>query len=471
MKKSKKFVLSALSAIIGLCGVLGLTAPRRASANSAPSFYYGSTGSGAVVLTDCPVTVRHEQLTFDLDANINQHDLNESDPAEYANTVTAEYTFFNPEDYDVHATLVFPFGTMPDYIWNGELGSYYKSDNITVDGAPVETRLRHTYTLAYAGGIFDIDAGIARLRDDYAESNFIDKALPVYRYIVSLEASNAYVFVDHDGLQVASDLGGWTSYGPNGHSGLFEYVRNVETYELYVFGEEINVEDRISFYTDNRFRVPTSGKVAKTIVEQLTYDDFIYRRYDENNGVSRVDWHNAAVEIIDSSFADRQTLGLHKMDFYNSLMCWYEYDVDFPADSTVINKVTAPMFPTIDADYSPNTYTFTYLLSPASKWGSFSDLDIRINTDSYLIDQSHYANFEATDGGYAMHLDSLPDSELVFTLCTSANPIRIRTAASYALAAVVVVIIVVIVCAVVYFIGMMIALGVLLARRNNKPKV
>lgn len=466
MRKYEKIGLPVLSAIMGLCAVLGLTVPRRASANSAPSHYYGSTGSGSFILTDCPVSVRHEQLTFNVGVDADIFGIGERDPAEYKNTVTAEYTFYNPEDYDVHATLAFPFGNMPDYLWrDNDFESFFTPDNITVDGTPVETRLRHTYA-QYIYGEFDVDGQLERLCDDYTDSFFVDKTKPIYRYDFTLLSDGGFAFFDYDGLNVCTNISGWTSCGPTKHKGLFTKADG-NSYTVYVFGEEIDVSGRTSFYTDSRLKTPTSGKVTKSVVEELTYDDFIFGSFDEEKGVSRVDWHNAAVEIIDGTFADGYTLGINDMNFYDSLMCWFEYDVDFPARSTVVNSVTAPMFPSIDADYSPDLFEYNYLLTPASKWDSFSDLDIRINTDAYLIEKSAFANFEETDGGYSLHLDDLPENDLSFTLCESEDPEHKYSAVGHVLNIAVIALIVVIAIFVVYVLGVTISLCVLESRRSK----
>ena len=203
-----------------------------------------------------------------------------------------------------------------------------------------------------------------------------------------------------------------------------------------MFGEEIDFESRMSFYTDGNHKKPADGEVFKVQCEELTFDDFIFGGYIEDNGVSRVDWYNAAIEVLDTGINRYNTMSMYDFNLYNRLMQWYEYDVDFPAGAEVINTVTAPMFPSVDMSYAPSKYTFTYLLSPAAKWDSFADLDIVINTKSYVIEQSYFADLETVDGGYTMHFDNLPDDELIFTLCSSKNPDRVENVRGIALAVV-----------------------------------
>ncbi|MBQ3000737.1 MAG: hypothetical protein IJD63_03205, partial [Oscillospiraceae bacterium] len=83
--------------------------------------------------------------------------------------------------------------------------------------------------------------------------------------------------------------------------------------------------------------------------------------------------------------------------------------------------VTAPIYPSIDTDYDPDIYGYTYLLSPAKTWKSFGTLDIVVNTP-YYITESSLEGFEKTDTGYTLTLEGLPDGELTFTLSTSEDP-------------------------------------------------
>lgn len=418
MKKYQRIAIAALATVVGIGGIIGLSLPRKASANSAPAHYFGTTGGGATVTTaDCPIVVKHEQLTFDLVPDINLSKLNDSDAGTYENKVTAEYTFHNPEDYDVHATLVFPFGVAPDYVWIGDATEYFPSENIKVNGETVETHMRHTLARR---GEFDIDGDLARLHDDYVDCEFVDKTKPVYHYTATVTANDAIAYLDVDGIKAATNIGGWASQGPNGHESIFTHVDTLHMFELYVFGDEIDFEDRISFYTDGSRKRPAEGEVFKVNCEELTFDDFIFGGYIEDNGVSRVDWYNAAIEVVDSGLSHSNTMNLYNLNLYNRLMQWYEYEIDFPAGADVVNSVTAPMFPDINMDYTPSKYTFTYLLSPATKWESFADIDITVNTDAYIL--SSTIHFEKTDGGYEVHLDSLPNGELEFELCSSQSP-------------------------------------------------
>ena len=92
---------------------------------------------------------------------------------------------------------------------------------------------------------------------------------------------------------------------------------------------------------------------------------------------------------------------------------------------TIVNTVTAPIYPSIKGDYEPAIFEYTYLLSPANTWKEFGNLDIVINTPYYLIKNS-IEGFEYKNPGYELHLTGLPEEELVFTLCSEKKAISTR---------------------------------------------
>ena len=102
-------------------------------------------------------------------------------------------------------------------------------------------------------------------------------------------------------------------------------------------------------------------------------------------------------------------------------MRWYEYTITLEPGQTLKNAVTAPLYPAIDADYTPSIYAYTYLLSPAKTWTQFGELDITVNTPYYMT-ECGIDGFTRTDSGYALTLPGLPEGELTFTLSEAERP-------------------------------------------------
>ena len=105
--------------------LLGVWTAPTASANSAQSHWSGTDRTGAIVTDEiCPLEVQGEKLTFEVQEFPRNYYSTAEEFLAYTGRVTAEYTFYNPADYTVTATLVFPFGAVPDYgyFYDDQLG-------------------------------------------------------------------------------------------------------------------------------------------------------------------------------------------------------------------------------------------------------------------------------------------------------------------------------------------------------------
>ena len=151
------------------------------------------------------------------------------------------------------------------------------------------------------------------------------------------------------------------------------------------------------------------------------FKDYALRGYDENSGILESDWYNAQVELLrlGSEIWGNGLVQIEAGVF--SLMRWYEYTITLEPGQTLKNAVTAPLYPAIDADYTPSIYAYTYLLSPAKTWTQFGELDITVNTPYYMT-ECGIDGFTRTDSGYALTLPGLPEGELTFTLSEAERP-------------------------------------------------
>jgi hypothetical protein len=114
-----------------------------------------------------------------------------------------------------------------------------------------------------------------------------------------------------------------------------------------------------------------------------------------------------------SSPTDLKTLDLdfgYRGDGYALL-----YTVDFPAGRLQNVTVTYEAATDMLTTFSQRTYSYTYLLSPASNWASFGTLDIELipaaNTPPLAAARPELTE---EDGRYVAHLDALPEGELNF---------------------------------------------------------
>ena len=165
--------------------------PETVSANSAPPYWNGSDGMGAILAGDrCPIEVEREHLRFSL-TEFPAWEESAENFANYSGKFTAEYTFFNPTDSAVELSLVFPFGVLPDYYpYDEELDRASFGYAIRLDGADVPYTLRHTLDgQPYArGSSFDLEKGLERLYSSRKPFYFDD--LPVKTYTYSIDAAS-----------------------------------------------------------------------------------------------------------------------------------------------------------------------------------------------------------------------------------------------------------------------------------------
>lgn len=400
--------------IFALCIVLAL-APM-VSANSGPAWWEGTTASGMIVTgEDCPIVVDHETLTFEIPAFPAEYYSQEDDFAVYPASVTAEYTFRNPTDADVTVELLFPFGTVPDYAPGIQMLPWKYT--VTADGAPVETVLRHSLV----SGDFDMAADSARLHDGYMDHAFYTPETPVttirYRPAgVAWEEDQvirAKLRLDSDPSRTKYTLSPANSYETEeGYALAGSGLMEGDEAWLTIFGA---VPEEPLEWMLFRNGEQIEGTMEVISVEETTLKEYLLSSLPAD--VSETDWYNAVIQNWDRH---ETQYGYWDVDSLR-LMGWYEYSLTIPAGETLVNAVTAPVYPDIHNGWDPAIYTYEYLLSPAKGWADFGTLDIQIKTP-YHMTQCNLGTFRKTDEGYRMELDGLPEKELTFVLSEDADP-------------------------------------------------
>ena len=448
MLKLRKITLFA-TVLIMMAAAL-INAPKlKAHANSAQTHWYGTTAYGlSFTGENCPLTVLGEKLTFDINEFPEIYygeDIAEK-LAKYNASVTAEYNFYNPEDYAVTATLAFPFGERSDYflyfgedetanrLKDTETGKY----GITVNGNRAEFVLRHTFKAAYEN--FSAYGDLKKLSSEYLADEFYRPDLPVtvYNYRAEgLDPNNysavaAFAHRPKENSKLAFNASIFRSFKNYVQAG--EWVSKDNTLTVYCFGEAVDPALGWKTYADGSLKKETGGSVVylpeKTA--RMTFEEFAFLNYDEDGEVSRTDWYNAFLcfiknaEMIDTVLPEPTGLILTDPADKNryDLLRWFEYEITVPAKSEVINTVTAPLYPSINAAYTPPIYAYEYLLSPASTWAEFGNLEIYINTPFYINGTPSLGKFQRTDTGYRFTSRGLPEGELSFKLCKEEFPVR-----------------------------------------------
>ena len=235
-----------------------------AFANSAQTHFRGISPTGALLTEEkSPLVVEGERLTFDLQEFPKNYDAEQADYLAYGGKVTAEYIFRNPADYDVTATLAFPFGRTPDYGYDHDpetgqrlLAADGEKYDVTVDGLPVDKAVRHTFS--YRGEDFALEKDLSRLREGYFTDAFWKPDLPVtkYRWRVSgideekFQAARLGFRREEDSgerkLLLADFCGGEFM---EDYVSVMTWVENGAIVTVYVFGEPLT-ED-LDWFSEN----------------------------------------------------------------------------------------------------------------------------------------------------------------------------------------------------------------------------
>ncbi len=422
-------------------------------ANSARTYWRGVDAMGATVMEEiCPVEVERELLTFDL-TELYQHSYETKEEfLSYSGKVSAEYTFHNPADYTVTAKLFFPFGAIGFGTYEDEngidrsnidIGKY----GITVNGTEIEKRVRHTLDTRTRLTVLE---QIPWLSDAYITDDFYKPDTMVMKYTYEVKGIDekqypstvvSFTWAVGDGSTKLCVTPSSATYSAESGEVTFE-VRS-RRFDVYMIGAPLATPLQMKcFVSDN-------GKLGEEIPATISGVRFEYpdlekhllRGWSEDTGVSRIDWYNAKLTLLKGDLtgeqrhyfstsgekalamltSDEEGYSFSTKEFLSNLMQWYEYEITVPAKSRIVNKVTAPIYPSIDRAYQPAIYEYTYLLSPAGTWKHFGELEIVINTPYYMIENT-LDGFEKTPNGYVLRRTGLPEGELLFTLSTSEDP-------------------------------------------------
>lgn len=408
-----------------------------ASANSAAQKWEweGADGVGAILTGDqCPIEVVSEHLTFSISEfpkMLSEGDIEEFQA--YSGKFKAEYTFFNPTEYDYNLKLVFPLGTVPEY-YPFNAAEYDRTSlgyAIEKDGENVDFTIRHTLNGMPRYGNYDLEQGIGQLYP--TERKFYSDDLPVnvyhYRVEVPKQGTENYDRVnfalsfDASAERTRVFCSDYCNYSVN--NGRAKLVHSFDSaqeealeFSVYVLGEDISEPENCVYRYDRSTPIEDEDAVVTLVSkDSLTFADLALSFRKEESPVSESDWKNAFIDYIEKNKNSNSFYANIKPTMFGSawdFMEWFEYSLSIPAGERIINSVSAPIYPTIDSRYEQGAYHYTYLLSPAQKWAKFGELTVDIDTPYYISDPS--LKFETREGGYTFTRDRLPLGELTFTL-------------------------------------------------------
>lgn len=433
---------------VALCLILFLASDifkLTALANSARRIWDGVDMTGTVVKGEnCPIEVEDEQLTFDISEFPNSYYEKKGDFLKYNGKVTAKYTFYNPSDYKVTAKLVFPFGYYPEYGPEeyGEENQVYKriddttKFDIKINDKKIKKTLRHTFY--YSDYDFDIHKEMSFLIDGYIKDDFYSPKLPVTKYVYEISEVDKKLYnrevarieipaFDGKRRYYLEQSYGFTT-DDKGRVRMGITAENGKEVELYVIGEPVKDLPKWKFYeSSSNESKEIKGEMQLKSTSKMTFKEFALTSYDKGGQILESDWYNIIVELYKQATVENS--GAIFISVYDtgerlkSLLRWYEYEITLAPGEKITNTIEAPMYPTIDEEYNPDIYRYNYLLSPASTWAKFGNLNVDINTPFFMT-ENNQSGFTKTQKGYHFKSNGLPEGELRFSLSTVEKPER-----------------------------------------------
>ena len=415
-------------------------------ANSARRIWYGVDMTGTIVKGEnCPVEVENEQLSFDISEFPQSYYEKKGDFLKYNGKVTAKYTFYNPADYKVTAKLVFPFGYYPEYgpVEYDEKNQICKriddtaKFDIKINDKEIKKTLRHT--LYYSENVFDIHNEMSMISDGFIKDDFYSPELSVTKYVYEIGGVDKKLYNREVAeIEIPAFDGKrryyleQSSYGfttnDKGNTRIGVDAENGEEVEFYVIGEPVKDLPKWKFYeSGSNESKEIKGEMKLKSTSKMTFKEFALAKLDKNGQILESDWYNIIVELYKQATVENS--GAIFISVYDtgerlkSLLRWYEYEITLDPGEKITNTIEAPMYPTIDESYNPSIYKYNYLLSPASTWAKFGNLNVDINTPFFMTD-SNQDGFTKTETGYNFKSNGLPEGELRFTLCESEKPKR-----------------------------------------------
>lgn len=339
---------------------------------------------------------------------------------------------------------MFPFGYYPEYgpeEYDEENQVYKRIDDtakfdIKINDKEIKKNLRHS--LYYSDFDFDIHKEMSFLIDGYIKDDFYSPELPVTKYVYEISEVDKKLYnrevarieipaFDGKRRYYLEQSYGFTT-NDKGNTRMDINAENGKEIELYVMGEPVKDLPKWKFYeSSSNESKEIKGEIKLKSTSKMTFKEFALTSYDKGGQILESDWYNIIVELYKQATVENS--GAIFISVYDtgerlkSLLRWYEYEITLAPGEKITNTIEAPMYPTIDEEYDPDIYRYNYLLSPASTWAKFGNLNVDINTPFFMT-ENNQSGFTKTQKGYHFKSNGLPEGELRFSLSTVEKPER-----------------------------------------------
>ena len=409
--------------VMTLLLALSLTfTPVLAAANSSPVRLDRDPVFQITPLTDSPLIVANERLTFEVGSSSSEA------------MVTASYQIINPSDTRLDIPMIFPAVSEGEPLFR---------PRITLDGQELD------YELFLAGSAsvmdyFDNPQGFAQQVNVASILSALNQ--PLYQPQSFRPGDQAVLYEVTLGGQINRQSTIEFEFDP-------EKTKVVSLFHQGYFGNRTTMGSQVKFsrHVDEMtlgekmavlvigdddltgLAVSSGDSLSKRAVtvdqylrEVLFASDTGWRDLDKRNTDN---FYSAILQELDASWVENVSSfsAARPLDdvvnnvLYQSNISAFLFTAAFAPDSTTELTVSYPVRATIDRSTSTDfVNTFAYILSPAGNFADFGtlDIEIRLNQHSpYVLESSIPLQTDGT-GKYTASLQGLPEVDLVFSTYT-----------------------------------------------------
>ncbi len=461
MKKRKAAVMLLIAVFCSVI-LLGLS--------SCESIIYdGVNIVGAVTNGTSPIELNSVSYNFDIcDYPYESSTGNFKDTA---SSVEINYSFYNPATYDITMPLYLLALKPSYYVYNqfDNLSSYaFETDSD--DNTVLRCVYKGDINLKYNNSAQNVTEFLKGVYDErQTDSNYNDLNVYKYTYAVSdlpdsakevriTPSASASFFVNRDDSQ-------WSGDGNDYYFEIGEY----ETVTIYIVStiDTVLIENNVAFCDDSKNIVASVDDVTPISNEKISLDDLILSYYDAESNLSQTDWYNAVISYM----KNYELAGVKTLDYFDvsdSLFYMYRYDLTVPAQSTVSQNVTVPLYPTVDGhSYDKDVYEYCLDTSHLVQWSGNPKINISVYSNGYYVKSSKDVNL--TSWGFTLENTKPSNDCFTFTFCETADFDNSSNEMGRALGSVgLLVIVICLFCALVPIVAVSIVLGLDKSKRKAK---
>lgn len=401
-------------------------------ANSGPSYWRGYPSSEILAVEeDSPIEVENEKLLFDFskDEYINKGDFSIS------GLVSATYDMTNPTDNKEIVQMAFPFISSINDFNPDEI--VIRSDNVNIPFEVFigdEIRLKNRKDEETEENRLDFEKILNSINKGvYSPAYFdYDEIGTLHKYSIKTLGEEVNIEIDYiydreKTKVISKGFNGGSFGGEDNKERISSWIRDNETLEVLVIGEEIELG--INGFRDGEKKAKSDKYSYELTIEEVTIGDYlkkeaeIYKeQYGFNEYLAENQIFNLYARTLDELIQENimnlwidQLYGIGSMDRIFVLL----YEVEFLPQSSREISVSYLTKGTMDSvETKEPLHSFEYLLNPASNWAGFKELSIEIKPPKehpYIV-ASSLELIKNKDGTYTGEYTELPKEDLSFTL-------------------------------------------------------